>query len=409
MAEPAALVAAREKLAAKQAELSEVFKKYPDLDMPDEVVSDIQARNAELTDLGKKFDTLRALAITAGEVKAFGDTLNRPTAQHQHPTGTGSDAEPKKLKTLGELFIEHQEYKDGRRQSKPRFGLEADTNITELKTLMTTAAGFAPENRRQARVMLTAVRRPVVADLIPQDVVDVGAIRYMEETTFTNNAGNVAEGAAKPESALAYTERTVPVELIATWIPITTQQLDDVAQIRSLIDNRLTLMLELQEDSQLLTGSGNSPQLTGFYNKSGIQTQAKGADPTPDAVYKAITKVRFTGFAEPTGAVMHPNDWMDIRLLRTAEGTYIWGSPADAGPERIWGLPVVPTPAATENTGLVGDFQLYAHLSRRAGIRIDVSDSHSDFFIRNQLAIRAEERLSLEIYRAAAFCTITGI
>jgi hypothetical protein len=43
------------------------------------------------------------------------------------------------------------------------------------------------------------------------------------------------------------------------------------------------------------------------------------------------------------------------------------------------------------------------------GLRVEASNSHQDFFIKNLVAIRAEERLALAVYRPAAFGTATGL
>jgi HK97 family phage major capsid protein len=276
------------------------------------------------------------------------------------------------------------------------------------KTLVTTSNGAIPAADRQPMVPY-AVEERTTADLMLQGTTSSGSVEYYEETTFTNSAAEATEGTgAKGESALAFTLRTEPVRTIATWIPVTTQMMEDGEQFESYLRERLAFMVRRREETQILVGDGTAPNISGIQDRS-IQTQAKGADPTPDAVYKAMTKVRSTGFAEPTAAVFHPNDWQDIRLLRTVDGVYIWGAPSDAGPERIWGLQVRQTTAQTENTGLVGAFRPYAQIFRRTGIELAVSDSHSDYFIYNKLAVRAEERIALAVYRPYAFCTVTGI
>ncbi len=140
-----------------------------------------------------------------------------------------------------------------------------------------------------------------------------------------------------------------------------------------------------------------------------MQTQAAGGDDPQDAIFRAYTLVRYTGRAEPDGNIIHPNDWEAIRLQRTTDGIYIFGNPSDQNEFRLWGKTTVVTDAITENTALVGAFGRYSHISRKLGVRVDVSNSHSTYFVQNLLAIRAEIRMSLEIYRPSAFAKVTGI
>lgn len=129
----------------------------------------------------------------------------------------------------------------------------------------------------------------------------------------------------------------------------------------------------------------------------------------PDAFYKAMTLIRVTGRAVPTHALFHPNDWQQVRLLRTADGVYIWGNPSEAGPERIWGLPVVQNEALTENAGLVGSFEpAWISMFERKGVVIERGFTGTQF-VEGKQTIRATMRAALVVFRPAAFATVTGI
>jgi len=389
-----------EAIVAKSKALHDIFEEAgPDMDMSKvkslsgdtaAKVEAIKAMNAELDDLGKKRDQANQLIESRKRADEMSNAQPIPKA----------DPSPAARKSLGEMVMESAALKNKGQTSS----LDVD-----LKTLFERTAGFAPESVRIPRVEQYAVRPLMVADLLPVLPTSQAAIKYMEETTFTNNAAETAEAGTYGEAALAFTERSVPVEKIAVWLPVTDEQLEDVPSMAAYINNRLAYMLEARLDSQILNGNGTPPNLMGTLNVSGIQTQAKGADPTPDAFYKAFTLLRTVGFAEPDVVFMNPADWQDIRLLRTSDGIYIFGSPLDPGIERMWGIRVVLSMAVVANTGIVGAYGQYSALYMRRGLDIKVTDSHDTFFIAGKQAIRADMRCAVVHFRPKAFCTVTGI
>lgn len=299
---------------------------------------------------------------------------------------------------------------NGRQAAKVALFEIEDPDVTEHWLKATIAlTDITPVATRLPEIVPSAQFRITVSDMMAPGTTDGNTLTYMEETTFTNAAVEVAEAAAKPESTLDFTERTDNVRKIATFVNASDEVLSDNRQLRSYIDGRLRFMVQQREESQLIGGNGIAPNISGILNRSGIQTQAKGTDPTPDAFFRALTKVYVTGDAEPDGIVMHPNDWSDIRLLRTADGLYIWGNPSDAGPQRLWGYPVRVTTGITEGTGLVGAFRSMAQVFRREGLTVVASTEHASNFTSNLVTILAETRLGLAVYRPAAFASVTGI
>lgn len=364
-----------------------------------EKAREIDKRNKELSELKDEVDSLAKVAKAAGRVN--GDAK----AGRPDPGGSGSEqGAPAKEQSgsLGEMFVKSRAYEDRHRKASA-------TLDVDLKTLFSTTAGWAPESTRSGRVVLDAQRPVQVTDILPTINTTQNAYVYMEETTFTNAAAETAEGVAKPEAALALTEQSVSVRKVPVWIPVTDEQLEDVVGIQDYLEGRLEFMLRQKLDGDILTGSGVAPNLTGINNKTGVLTQAKGTDPTPDAVYKAAKNVRVTGRALPNAVIFHPNDWQDVRLLRTSDGVYIWGNPSEAGPMRIWGLGVVESDAQTEGTAVVGDFANFSLLVLRQDVTLAVSDSHSTFFVENKQAVRAELRAAAVWLRPTAFSLITGV
>lgn len=407
-----ALKDARAKLDAKRKELADVLTEAgPDYDMAKVKSVDgdnaakvawIQERNTEIDEAKAEVDKLLPIARAAAEAKAHeesqepGDGADRPEIKDRGPQ-----------RSIGELVAASDAIKGYKSGSGSGPTVKVDI---ELKTLFQTTAGWAPETTRTGRVEMFPTRpAPHVADFIPQTTTSQAAIVYMEETTFTNTAVETGEGLSYPEATLVLTERTSTVRKIPVFLPVTDEQFEDEPRSRDYVNNRLPFMIRQRLDLQALVGSGAGVNLLGTENVVGIQTQALGVDPIPDAIYKAARKIRDDGFAEPSVVFITPAKWETVRLLRTADGQYIWGHPSMPGPFTIWGIPVTETTAAPATKALLGDYTNFSELAVRRGIDVQVSNSHASFFADGKLAIRADIRVALVHYRPKAFAAVTGL
>lgn len=389
----------------------------------------IETRTADLEDA-----TARTRRITENAKR-----LSRPAERHSQPEGEGPGAGP--ITMFGQQFVEDSQYKalrDAGAFNNPRAKTSLHVQLKgslfrylARKTLVYSASGSGGnliQNDRLPGSVDILQRQLTLLDLIPSTPTTSNLIEWVKEKTFTNNAATVAEASVttgttglKPESVLAFELDTEPVQTIAHWIPITNAMLADAPQIRGIIENRLVYGLNQELEDQILSGDGNSPNMTGIL-ASGLSTVGVSAGSTyggqanvVDAAYAAMLIAQVTGLARPNAFVFNPVDWAAVRLMRESAvtgdvnpGGYLYGPPSVQGPMTLWGRPVVESIGMTANTLLVGDFQLGCMLFDRedSAIRVGTID---DQFVRNMQTILAEMRAAFVVFRPTAFARVTGV
>jgi HK97 family phage major capsid protein len=407
-----------------------------------EVVKDEKLTTAEKVEQTEKYNTdikslsdeIKNLEKLETNGKSFLEILGGDPGGEEKPGGDGDGGNkpaPVASKSIGTQLVESEAF--GAVAKALKLSSQVDSGAIELKGILDRAnlkatltegglgsANVVPQDR-QPGILPILFERLTVADLMPSGATNSNTVRYAKESVATNAAAPTAEGATKPESSLNFTVVDEPVRKIATTMKVADEMLEDLPQMVSYVNGRMVLFVQLAEEAQLLTGDGTPPDLVGLLNRSGLTAaEAKGADDIATAIHKDITKIRVASFLEPDAIVFHPNDWEAAQLESDANGQWFGGGPFTGpygnggGPGALasrsyWGLRVVSTTAMTENTALLGAFATAAQIFRRSGITVQMTNSNEDDFKKNLVALRAEERLALAVYRPSAFSTVTGI
>ncbi|WNO28721.1 major capsid protein [Microbacterium phage FlameThrower] len=390
----------KEELKAIQAKLSAIVAgaKASGRELTDDEASTIEKDSARAVELKG--------IIERGEKNA---KLMQAVADLGGVEDSAAPAEPeaKQAASLGEHFVKsgaHEAFVKGQGQrtaSAPEYKAATDTN---------TVGGNGKV--QYGGVYDTPLRRLTIANLLGQGSMNNTSLTYWVQGAVEGEPAAVAENGLKPSIHFNFSPVTEALSKIAVITKISDEAVSDVPYLVSVINSQLVGRLQVVEEDQILNGSGTAPNLRGILNRSGLQTHATAAGATDedvfDAIFHAITMVS-TGSAQETadGIVINPADYERLRLSKDGNGIYRAGGPFAGGNPGLWGVRTVVTPAIAQGTVLVGAFGTAAQLFRKGGIQVDSTNSDADDFKYNRVALRAEERILLAVYRPAAFVELT--
>ena len=393
---------------------------------------------AEATDKKAQADVAKKDSDVLAQAKEIADLVGLPESAKGDLDAQAHEAARETLrKSLGRTVVDSAEFKAAmapfgdRVPEKSRFQTDPISvkSFIRSKSLFTggsDTSGGAFVVPEQTGIFETLGRREYrLRDLVSVRSTTSDTVEFVRQTSHTNNATEVAEatssagptantttgvlendanGGYKPEGAWAFERVTATVKTIAEWVPATKRSLADAGQLEGLINDELRKDIEEREDGQILNGDGSGENITGILNTSGIQSQAFSTD-LFESVRKGLTLARTVGRVNPNGIVMNPADVEKVDLAKDTQGRYYGLGPFSMGPRTLWGVPIVESEVQPAGFATLGDFSK-AVLWDREQTTVTMTDSHADFFIRNLVAVLAEERVAFGVTRPKAFVNV---
>lgn len=383
--------------------------------------------------LGEHIDTMKDLE-SADDVLEGGRKRLEPVGAPPQPGSNGRGKRKDGPADIGGIFVESDGWKafkeDGTKGVTVQVPIDAlfpgykgIGEVPSRKALFSTADYPSPADFL-AEPVEELFQENNIGPMLAQFSTNAASVRYPVETVTASGAATVAEGGVKPEADIQFDPVDEPVRKVAVWLPINDEALDDIPFLRSYINARLRLFVQNEEDRQLLIGDGVGTNLVGILNRSGVGASTSysvgGANADQaliDSIFSAAMRVREAKLT-PDGFVTRPATWETARLAKDGNRNYLLGPPTEDAPVRVWGLqgrlndnmPAETAGGTTPSTTpvLVGAFRTGAGIIRRSGIDLAATDSHAAHFAENKLAIRAEERVGLAMFRPAAFELVTS-
>lgn len=224
---------------------------------------------------------------------------------------------------------------------------------------------------------------------------------FVKEIAGEGAPAPAAEGATKSQFDLDLQESSAKAEWIAGFLRISRNMLDDVEGMTTFLGSRLPELLLRAEDTQLLSGTGVSPQLKGLMTAGNYTAASSTATIDVEQLIDAIAQLEGSD-REANGILLNPADYYAIMKTK-ASGSGEYDLPWSMtqivnGQLIIGGVPVYKSTAMTVDKFLVGDWVMGANLIFREPAKLEFFYEDGTNVRENKVTVRIEERVAFPVY-----------
>lgn len=310
------------------------------------------------------------------------------------------------------------QYKEAIEQGKSKFEINLKTNVTSA-SIGSDNQGFNVPGFNAPAMRGLVFEQYFTRFPLPSN--HHGTVYYTDQTTTTRNAATKNEAAAAPESAIAWTRRSITMEKILDSIPLTHEAMLDIDGLTAEVMMFIMNNMRLATDAQMWEGNGVAPNWSGIYAKYATDfTQAIATGATVDAVedaniYDLIATIA-TYIAngkeskyDPNVAFMNPRDILKGRMVKDANGNYVVPPFVSRDGNQVAGTIIVPSAEVTANTLSIGDGR-HVRFYDVEGISLEFG-LDADDFTKDLITLKGRKRgnLLLKTADATAFYKVTDV
>jgi len=362
----------------------------------DELIEKKQKLLAENKDDTETRDAIAELQKSAESV----NDLSARFAEFEQNMVNGVQNGELDANTIGGLISRNEGLSNEIKAIKQARGKVQIDGVSARNTIMISGIDNAV-NINNAKMVPTAENPLTIVNMINWIPTTADLIPYVRETAVSFMADIVPESELKPESTLEFGTDSLEVDVIAHWVRVSKQVLDDAPALAAYIEGRMSYGLRLK--LEYLVINGDTKSFKGLM-KAGNSLTVVAADNAIDTISTAKAKA-YANFLPPETVILNPQDWAEIEQTKGTDGHYLFGSPGSAVQPILWGLKVMQSPAMPIGKHWTGNITMATEGYLRQDATVELSTEDADNFRKNLVTVRAEMRAAFGVVMPDAAVT----